>query len=59
MMIGALLAVSSVWSALGTPDWAESIPSLFIGLSLVAVGYSLISRARRDARRRDEERDPY
>ncbi|WP_238010875.1 hypothetical protein KZZ52_03770 [Dactylosporangium sp. AC04546] len=47
MLVGLLLAASSAWTAVGPATWLESLPSIFIGLALVAVGYSLVSRARR------------
>ncbi|GGM70507.1 hypothetical protein GCM10007977_085400 [Dactylosporangium sucinum] len=47
MLVGLLLAASSAWTAMGAATWPESLPSILIGLSLVAVGYSLVARARR------------
>ena len=52
MLVGGLLAASSAWTALTGPGWVHTLPSILIGLSLVAIGYSLVSRARRDAHRR-------
>lgn len=51
MVIGMLIAGSVAMSASQTGEWMASLPSLLIGLSLVAVGYSLFSRARRARRR--------
>jgi hypothetical protein len=47
MLIGLLLAVSSTWTAIVHADWPEALPSILIGLSLTAVGYSLFARSRR------------
>lgn len=54
LLVGLLLAASSAWTAMGAASWPESLPTIFIGLSLVAVGYSLIARARR-SRHEDED----
>ncbi|MET7393392.1 hypothetical protein ABZS66_07855 [Dactylosporangium sp. NPDC005572] len=50
MLVGLLLAASSAWTAVGAATWPESLPSIVIGLALVAVGYPLVSRARRQRR---------
>jgi hypothetical protein len=47
MLIGMLLAASSTWTAIVHADWPGALPSILIGLSLTAVGYSLFARARR------------
>jgi hypothetical protein len=47
MLIGALLAASSIWTAITRTSWPEALPSILIGLSLSAVGYSVFARARR------------
>ena len=47
MLIGVLLAASSTWTAITHADWPEALPSILIGLSLTAVGYSLFARSRR------------
>lgn len=47
MLIGVLLAASSTWTAITHADWRGALPSILIGLSLTAVGYSLFARARR------------
>ena len=46
MLIGVLLAASSTWTAITRADWPEALPSILIGLSLTAVGYSLFARSR-------------
>ncbi|MET7421334.1 hypothetical protein [Dactylosporangium sp. NPDC005555] len=51
MLVGAILAASSAWTAITRSDWPEALPSMLIGLSLTAVGYSLFSRARRTGSR--------
>ena len=55
MLIGALLAVSSTWTAIMRVSWPEALPSILIGLSMTAVGYSLLARSRRT---RAEPQDP-
>ncbi|GAA3248899.1 hypothetical protein ACFO1B_47360 [Dactylosporangium siamense] len=47
MLIGVLLAASSTWTAIFRARWPEALPSILIGLSLTAVGYSLFARSRR------------
>ncbi|MEV4513575.1 hypothetical protein AB0K00_31985 [Dactylosporangium sp. NPDC049525] len=47
MLIGVLLAASSTWTAIAHAHWPEALPSILIGLSLAAVGYSLFARSRR------------
>lgn len=47
MLIGVLLAASSTWTAITGSDWPEALPSILIGMSLTAVGYSLFARSRR------------
>jgi hypothetical protein len=48
MIVGLLLAASSLWTAIDAKvSWPDSLPSILIGLSLVAVGYSLVARRRR------------
>ncbi len=47
MLIGVLLAASSIWTAITRADWPRALPSILIGLSLTAVGYSLFARSRR------------
>lgn len=47
MLIGVLLAASSTWTAITRADWPDALPSILIGLSLAAVGYSLFARSRR------------
>lgn len=47
MLVGVLLAASSAWTAITRTNWPEALPSILIGLSLTAVGYSLFARARR------------
>nr|BFE63614.1 hypothetical protein GCM10020063_081400 [Dactylosporangium thailandense] len=47
MVVGLLLAVSSAYTAFAQARWPRLLPSILIGLSLVAVGYSLVARARR------------
>jgi uncharacterized membrane protein HdeD (DUF308 family) len=57
MIVGLLLAVSSTWTAIQREIWRTALPSILIGLSLIAVGYSLVARARRsrsDGSDRDE-----
>jgi uncharacterized membrane protein len=46
MIVGLMLAVSSAYTALARANW-RLLPSILIGLSLIAVGYSLVARARR------------
>lgn len=52
MLIGVVLASGAVWAGLGSPRWGEQVPTFFIGLALASFGYSMVSRARRAARRR-------
>ncbi|GAA0709555.1 hypothetical protein GCM10010199_05070 [Dactylosporangium roseum] len=52
-----MLAASSAWTAVGAATWSESLPSIFIGLSLLAVGSSLLARARRQQPTEHEEDD--
>ncbi|MFF5234115.1 hypothetical protein [Dactylosporangium sp. NPDC000521] len=47
MLVGMILAISATWTAITRTGWAEAVPSIFIGLSLTAVGYSLFARSRR------------
>lgn len=47
MLVGVILAASSAWTAITHADWPNAVPSILIGLSLTAVGYSLFARARR------------
>lgn len=47
MLIGVLLAASSTWTAITRVHWPQALPSILIGLSLTAVGYSLFARSRR------------
>lgn len=47
MIVGILLTVSSAWTAIVEEGWPRLLPSILIGLSLIAVGYSLVARARR------------
>jgi CHASE2 domain-containing sensor protein len=47
MIVGLLLAVSSAYTAFVQAGWPRLLPSILIGLSLMAVGYSLVARARR------------
>jgi uncharacterized membrane protein HdeD (DUF308 family) len=47
MIVGLLLAVSSAYTAFAQAGWPRLLPSILIGLSLMAVGYSLVARARR------------
>jgi hypothetical protein len=54
MLVGLPLAASATWTAIGAATWAEELPTILIGLSLVAAGYSLVARARR-ARRGNED----
>jgi hypothetical protein len=54
MLVGLLLAASSAWTAFGPASWPEELPTIFIGLSLMAVGYSLVARARRSRRQHDD-----
>ena len=53
MVVGLLLAGSSAWTAIDRTGWRQALPSILIGLSLVAVGYSLVARARRSGSRSD------
>ena len=53
MVVGLLLAGSSTWTAIQRDTWRTALPSILIGLSLIAVGYSLVARARRDRSRSD------
>ncbi|UWP83482.1 hypothetical protein [Dactylosporangium fulvum] len=55
MLVGVMLAASSAWTAIGAATWSESLPSIFIGLSLLAVGYSLLAKARRQQHTQQEE----
>ena len=48
MLVGVLLAGSSAYTAIVRPGWPSQLPSILIGLSLVAVGYSVVARDRRD-----------
>ncbi|UWZ37297.1 hypothetical protein Drose_03130 [Dactylosporangium roseum] len=57
MLVGVMLAASSAWTAVGAATWSESLPSIFIGLSLLAVGSSLLARARRQQPTEHEEDD--
>ncbi|WP_432985100.1 hypothetical protein [Dactylosporangium sp. CA-233914] len=47
LIVGLLLAVSSAYTAFARNGWPRLLPSILIGLSLMAVGYSLVARARR------------
>ncbi|MEV4139685.1 hypothetical protein AB0J72_46925 [Dactylosporangium sp. NPDC049742] len=47
MLVGVILAISSTWTAIARTGWAEALPSILIGLSMTAVGYSLFARSRR------------
>ncbi|MEU7873172.1 hypothetical protein [Dactylosporangium sp. NPDC049140] len=47
MIVGLMLAISSAYTALAKANW-RLLPSVLIGLSLMAVGYSLMARARRN-----------
>ncbi|MER7002110.1 hypothetical protein ABT297_03555 [Dactylosporangium sp. NPDC000555] len=47
VVVGLLLAASSAWTAIGRTGWVNALPSILIGLSLAAVGYSVVARARR------------
>ncbi|GAA3448560.1 hypothetical protein [Dactylosporangium matsuzakiense] len=53
MIVGLLLAVSSVYTAFTQSRWPALLPSILIGLALTAVGYSLVARARRARSRSD------
>jgi hypothetical protein len=53
MVIGLLLAGSSAWTAIYRTSWRASVPSILIGLSLAAIGYSLVARARKARSRSD------
>lgn len=57
MVVGLLLAGSSIWTAVDAGRWPESLPSIFIGLSLTAVGYSIVARARRTPAKPPEDDD--
>jgi type IV secretory pathway VirB2 component (pilin) len=52
MIVGLLLAGSSAYTAVAMSGW-RLLPSILIGLSLMAVGYSLVARARRARSRSD------
>jgi hypothetical protein len=47
MIVGVLLAGSSAYTAFAQSGWPRLLPSILIGLSLIAVGYSLVARERR------------
>ncbi|MEV0569599.1 hypothetical protein [Dactylosporangium sp. NPDC050588] len=47
MLVGMILAISSTWTAIARTGWAAAVPSILIGLSMTAVGYSLFARSRR------------
>lgn len=52
MVIGAALAGGVLWTSCGTSTpLGASVPPVLMGLSLVAFGFSMVSRARRSARR--------
>ncbi|MEV6923557.1 hypothetical protein AB0M46_03430 [Dactylosporangium sp. NPDC051485] len=53
MVVGLLLTVSSTYTAVAKHGWPDLLPSILIGLSLTAVGYSLVARARRSQSRSD------
>jgi type IV secretory pathway VirB2 component (pilin) len=53
VVVGLLLAGSSAWTAIDRTSWSQALPSILIGLSLVAVGYSLVARGRRSRSRSD------
>jgi hypothetical protein len=57
MLIGLLLAASSAWSAIGPATWQESLPSILIGLFLLAVGCPLVVRSRRSRANSHHEDD--
>ncbi|WP_426509889.1 hypothetical protein ACPPVO_03715 [Dactylosporangium sp. McL0621] len=50
MIVGLMLAISSAYTAFARANW-RLLPSILIGLSLMAVGYSLMARARRNRSR--------
>ena len=52
MLIGLVLAAGSGWSAWITARWGQYVPMFFVGLALASFGFSMFSRARRDARLR-------
>jgi hypothetical protein len=53
VIVGLMLAASSLWTAITKAGWPQLLPSMLIGLSLVAVGYSLVARGRRARSRSD------
>jgi uncharacterized membrane protein HdeD (DUF308 family) len=54
MVVGLLLAVSSAYTAFTQSRWPMLLPSILIGLSLMAVGYSLVAKARRSRSHRGD-----
>ena len=52
MLIGLVLAAGAGWSAVSTARWGEYVPTAFVGLALASFGFSMLSRARREARAR-------
>ena len=47
MVIGLALAAGSAWNAYDSPRWAQQLPTLLIGLSLMSFGWSQLAKARR------------
>jgi hypothetical protein len=54
VIIGLALAAGTGWAALTTGRWGEYVPTAFVGLALSSFGFSMFSRARRDARLREK-----
>ena len=54
MLVGVILAASSTWTAITRAEWPQAVPSILIGLSLTAVGYSLFAKARRQRQHNED-----
>ena len=50
MLIGGLLAASSIWQLGRNPQWGEQLPTALIGLALASFGFSMFNQARRVTR---------
>lgn len=51
LLIGLALAAGSAWNAYGSPRWAQQLPALLIGLSLMCFGWSSWVKTRRRVER--------
>lgn len=54
LLIGGVIAAGAGWQAMGSPQWAQQVPTFLIGAALASFGYSAYSKARRAAKHQRE-----